>query len=280
MTAPKPTLLRRLETRVRYELGLPFPWVSQVLLGRELVFRAGTLRDDVDYDDAWLYACAKHSEIMFDVGANVGQSALMAFMSPRIKQVVMIEANWEALSVAAENLIRNNLSSKARFVGAFAAETSNASIDFWTVGTGAAGSMFQGHAVTASKHGSVTSVPTITLDDVCNGFQVVPDLVKIDVEGAEGKVLAGSVELAKKHRSRFFVEMHSPPELPMVRNAEIVLDWARSVDYSAWYLSGGVKIDTPTPIAHRGRCHLLLQPSSWRFPQWLVGIKQSAEIVP
>jgi FkbM family methyltransferase len=280
VTAPKPSLLRRIGSRVRSELGLPLPWISHALLGRDFVVRAGTLHHKVDYDDAWLYACAKHSEVMFDVGANVGQSTLLALRSPRIKQVVMIEANWEALSVAADNLIRNNLSAKARFIGAFAAEASNASIDFWTVGTGAAGSMFQGHAVTASKAGSVTTVPTITLDDVCDGLQITPDLVKMDIEGAEAKALAGSTRLARKHAARFLVEMHSPPELPMARNAQLILDWSERVGYSAWYLSGGVLLASPDLIAHRGRCHLLLQPSDWPYPEWLVGIKQSAELVP
>lgn len=280
MTAPKPSFFRRIETRVRYELGLPFPWVQHSFLGRDLVLRSGTLREEVDYDDAWLYACAKHAEVMFDVGANVGQSALMALHSAKLKQVVLIEANWEALSVAAENLIRNGMSAKARFVGAFAAESSDASVDFWTVGTGAAGSMFQGHAVTASRQGSVQSVPTVSLDDLCDQFAVVPDLIKIDVEGAEAKVLNGSKVLAGKRRSRFMVEMHSPPELPMETNAALVLAWAKELDYAVWYLSAGGRIDSPQPIKHRGRCHLLLQPAEWPYPDWLVGISQSAAIAP
>src|ERR1700733_3823313 len=96
LTSPKPSFFRRVESRVRYQLGLPFPWVQQSLLGHDLVLRAGTLRDEPDYDDAWLFACLKHADVMFDVGANVGQSALMALLCRNIKQVVLVEANWEA----------------------------------------------------------------------------------------------------------------------------------------------------------------------------------------
>lgn len=278
MTAQKVSLIRRLERRVRSELGVPYPWVTKSFLGKDLIVREGTLIETPDYDDAWLYACLKNSKTMFDVGANVGQWSLVALSCAQVKQVVLVEANWKALAVAADNLIRNNLSAKARFVGAFAAEKSDASINFWTVGTGAASSMFQGHAVTAAKAGSMTTVPTVSLDDLCSGFELCPDLIKIDVEGAEAKVLTGATKLASRNQSRFFIEMHSPPELPMTENAALVLAWAKSHDYAAWYLSEGVRIETPDPIAHRGRCHLLVQPSSWPYPEWLRGIKQSANI--
>lgn len=271
----RPGLLRRLEARVRYQLGLPFPWVRKTVLGRELVLRDGTIRKETDYDDAWLYACLRHAEIMFDIGANVGQSALMALLCPNVQQVVLVEANWQALSVAAQNLIRNQMSARVRFVGAFAAEASDASIEFWSVGTGAASSMFQGHAVTAAREGSVQKVPTVAVDDLIRSFTLVPDLVKIDVEGAESKVLQGSRELARHDKTRFLVEMHSPPELPMSRNAALVLEWARSVSYATWYLSAATRIESPDVIQHRGRCHLLLQPAAWPYPEWLVGIKQS-----
>ena len=271
-------LVRRLQSRILLHLGLPRPWVSRRLLGHELVLRDGTVPEKVDYDDAWVYACAAHSEVMFDVGANVGHSALMALLCPSMKQVVLVEANWEALSVAAENLIRNHLSARARFVGAFAAETVDESVEFWTVGTGAAGSMYASHAVSAARAGSVRQVSTLTLDALSTRFEVVPDLVKIDVEGAESKVLLGSKQLAARKRTRFIVEMHSMAELTMARNASTVLEWTAEMGYGAWYLSGATRLESPETIQHRGRCHLLLQPRDWPYPDWLVGIPQSAAL--
>lgn len=248
------------------------------LLGHDLVLRDGTIPDKLDYDDAWVHACAQHAEVMFDVGANVGHAALMALLCQNIQQVLLVEANWEALSVAAENLIRNQLSARARFIGAFAAETSDESIDFWTVGTGAAGSMYASHASSAARAGSVRRVSTITLDGLSNNFEVVPDLVKIDVEGAEIKVLRGSTHIASNRATRFVVEMHSMAELTMASNAAQVLEWTKSVGYSAWYLSGAALLENPETIQHRGRCHLLLQPRDWSYPEWLAKIPQSAAL--
>jgi FkbM family methyltransferase len=259
-------------------LGLPRPWTAQPLLGHDLVLRDGTIPGKTDYDDAWFHACAQHAETVFDVGANVGHSALMALLCPNVKQVVLVEANWEALSVAAENLVRNQLSARARFVSAFAAEMTDDTVDFWTVGTGAAGSMFASHASSAAKTGSVRRVSTITLDSLADVLEVVPDLVKIDVEGAEIKVLRGARKLASQHRSRFIVEMHSMAELTMLDNARQVLAWTTEAGYAAWYMSGASQLLSPEPIQHRGRCHLLLQPQDWAYPDWLARIPQSAEL--
>ncbi|HLL21681.1 MAG TPA: FkbM family methyltransferase [Kofleriaceae bacterium] len=276
--ATTPELVRKLQSRLLLRLGLPRPWVSQRLVGHDVVLRDGTVPEVIDYDDAWVHACAQHAEVMFDVGANVGHAALMALLSPQIKQVVLVEANWEALAVAAENIIRNQLASRARFVGAFAAEAADESIDFWTVGTGAAGSMYASHASSAAKAGSVRQVSTVTLDGLAAGYGLVPDLVKIDVEGAEIKVLGGSREIAASQKTRFIVEMHSMAELTMAKNATQVLAWAESVGYAAWYLSAAARLETPDTIKHRGRCHLLLQPTDWSYPAWLAGIPQSAPL--
>lgn len=273
--------LERAQVALRSRLGLPNPWHTRRLLGRDLTVRVGSLGDPAtpDYDDAWIHACALHSTTVFDVGANVGQSALLILASqPALREIVLVEANWRALSIAADNLIRNQMSGRARFVCAFAGREEDRVVELWTVGTGAAGSMFKGHAVTAAAANETIQVPTVTLDGIAKRSGVQPDLVKIDVEGAEHEVLLGAREIAASHTARFIVEMHSPPELTMARNAELVLAWCRDVGYSAWYLDKAIGLDSPQQVASRGRCHLLLQPSSWALPEWLATIKQSAKL--
>lgn len=271
-------LLSRINGYFRRRLGLPSRLIHVRILERDFVVQDGTMRPQADYDDAWFLACALHSESVFDVGAHTGDSALLAFLSPTVKKVVLIEANAAALAVAADNLIRNRMSANAHFIPAFAGEVDNSTINFWTVGTGAAGSMYRSHAVSAAKTNSFIEVPTVTVDSLCNLYSVVPDLVKIDVEGAEHEVLLGGRECAQHGKTRFLVEMHSNPEVPMARNAALVLDWCRSMGYAAWYLKEASRCETPEQIAHRGRCHLLMQPASWDYPDWLRGIRQGAEL--
>ena len=103
MFGQPPTLLRKIEFRVRSRLGLPSQWTREQLLGRSVEVRWGTIRPAVDYDDAWLYACLQRAKVVFDVGANVGGSALVGLLCPNVEEIVLVEANRDALSVAAQS---------------------------------------------------------------------------------------------------------------------------------------------------------------------------------
>jgi FkbM family methyltransferase len=271
-------LTQRVTDALRRALGIRPRLVRIALLGHSLQLSEGTVRSTPDYDDAWFLACALHADFILDTGANRGGMALLALLCPNVKEVVLVEPNPAALIIASENMIRNHLSSRARFVCAFASDVASSTIRLWTVGAGAAGSMYSGHAVTASRASQSLEVPTVTLDELVAEYRQVPDLVKIDVEGAERLVLTGSRKLAAANRSRFLVEMHSNPELSMVQNAEAVLQWCHDLRYSAWYLARGTRLETPDDVNDRGRCHLLLQPCDWPFPKWLEGISQSAPL--
>jgi FkbM family methyltransferase len=175
-------------------------------------------------------------------------------------------------------LILNNLSDRARFLRAFVSSTVGEQVEFFTVGSGAAGSMFAGHATTASRLGSSFMVPTVTVDSLVRFLDVIPDLVKIDVEGAESYVLEGATDLAVKSQTLFFVEMHSHPQLPMSDNANRVLSWCRANSYVAWYMKDKSVLSDSSEIAHRGRCHLILVPKGNAFPNYLTAIEQSAPL--
>lgn len=246
----------------------------ETMLSNSYLVHRGTLAGGPDYDGAWMLACANHAEVVLDVGANIGKSAFLFLQSPTVRELVLIDANPLALSMAADNLITNHLSMKLRFVTAFVSETDDDTVTFWTVGVGSAGSMYQSHSKTAAHRAASISTTSITLDTLCHTFQLTPDLVKIDVEGAEAKALRGGRTLAQRGQTRFFVEMHSNSDLPMEVNAKAVIEWCAEVGYSAWYLKKHQLLTQPDLISSRGRCHLLLQPKSWDYPDWLVSIKQ------
>jgi FkbM family methyltransferase len=72
-------------------------------------------------------------------------------------------------------------------------------------------------------------VPCITLDDFARAH-AVPDLVKIDVEGAESEVLSGAVELCRNVRPPLLIEVHDPV------NSSQVQDWLRHYKYRREWL--------------------------------------------
>lgn len=272
-----------ISTRIRNFLStrfgiLYYPLESVNFLGKSLQVVRGTIRRHPDYDDAWLLALAYHSKVVFDIGCNIGQTAFILLYPEMIERIVMVDANPEALTIAAKNLILNHLSHKAIFVCAFVTEHVGEIIEFFTVGSGAAGSIYRSHAKTASAICSFLRVPTLSVDWLCSWFNLVPDLVKIDVEGAEVKVLQGAKELAKKQTTKFFVEMHSNPELRMLDNAREILHWCKNLNYTAWYLKEKVRLEDPEQIEGRGRCHLLLLPNDEKFPDYLYPIPQGCSL--
>lgn len=271
-------LHERVYSRMRRELGLPALPQVRKLLDREFSVHEGTIRTKADQDDAWLLACALHSEVVFDVGANLGQAAFVLLLSRKVRRLVLVEANPEALLIAAQNLIRNHLITKVNLVCAFAGDQDDQTVQFWTVGSGAAGSLYASHAETAKKQNSSISVPTITLDTLADLYELAPDLIKIDVEGAETIVLEGCRRTTTRCQPKFFVEMHSTTEMPMIENGRRLLQWCAELNYAAWYLRDKVQMQSPEMIQDRGRCHLLLQPADRPFPDWLRPIEQGASL--
>ena len=62
-----------------------------------------------------------------------------------------VDPNPEALGMAASNIIQNNLGSRTQYLTAFVSDKPGNSMKFYTVGAGAAGSMYASHAETASS---------------------------------------------------------------------------------------------------------------------------------
>lgn len=234
----------------------------------------GTKRKKVDQDDAWFFELSKNAEHIFDLGSNIGYMSLLAAIQKNNKSILLVDPNPEALAKAAQNMIVNGFGYKAKFVSAFIGEVDGEKIKFYTVGSGEAGSMFMGHAETAAAINSFYEVEKLTIDTLVSSLNFVPDLIKIDVEGAEALALQGAVKTASKGATKFFIEMHSPPELPMKQNAQLVLDWCSENNYKAYYLKESIQLLEADVIAKRGKCHLLLLPQNEEYPEYLKNIKQ------
>ena len=253
-------------------------FVSKQLCGFPLKVVPGTIRDQVDQDDAWWFYLAKHHHVIFDIGCNVGYTALLALVQNPDKHIVLVDPNPKALQIAALNIIENGLGHKAQYFSAFVGNKEDDTIKFYTVGSGAAGSMHASHAQTAASLNSFMHVNTVTLDYLYRYFEVRPDLVKIDVEGAETLVMEGAKHLARETHCAFFIEMHNVAGLGMEAAGQLMLDWCDAQDYNAWYLKTGMQLTSAETIKTRGKCHLLLMPKENVYPEYLKGVSQNAPL--
>jgi hypothetical protein len=136
--------------------------------------------------------------------------------------------------------------------------------------------MFAGHAETASLTKSSYYVNQLTIDSLVEQLHCFPDLVKIDVEGAESLALWGAIKTASDLKTKFMIEMHSPPELSMEENTERILKWCDSNKYSAFYMRDAIELTDSVQIANRGKCHLLLIPKGEEYPDYLKNISQGS----
>ena len=265
--------------------GLKQKWIknsqvleSKKLCGVPLKTIKGTIRNNADQDDAWFFQLAKRHEVIVDIGANVGYTALLALLQNADKRYVLVDPNPLALADASKNLILNGLGKNASIFQAFVGDKKGEKVKFYTVGSGAAGSMFKSHATTAAMIDSWFYVETWTLDTIMEYYQIVPTLIKIDVEGAESLVLEGANETTLRYKPTYFVEMHALKEVSMEENAEKILNWCDNSSYSAWYMKHARKLTNSNEIAQRGKCHLLLLPSDMNYPSDLKKIKQNAPL--
>lgn len=272
-------LYRKLRTFVRVSLGIPRPNVKVEFLGHSLLVMDGTIRIPPDDDDAWVLACQRHASSMFDIGCHIGYTALMGLLGGRIDNIVLVDASADALSIAARNLIQNQIAHKARFVNAFVtASQDSATVPFFTGDAGAASSAY----ITSYRHsyrGQLTRVPTISVDSLVERYGITPDFVKVDVEGAEDDVLVGSQELAKQRVTRFVVEVHHHLSKPISGNTERIMNWCDAHRYQAYLLATHSPLHAPDQVQGLDRYHLLLQPREWEYPSWLQRIPLGSELV-
>jgi len=269
-------IYERILTSAKSRLGLDLPIVSRTVLDRPVKVRIDTIADKPDMDDGWLYALITECSVFYDVGSNIGEASLWACLDDPYRRVVVMEANSRALAVAQKNFDLNGFSTRVRCVLAFISDTEDEDVAFFAEGVKQASSRYSSHTSSFKNSKSTIKVKTTTLDRVARETGFVPDLIKIDVEGAEAEALAGAREVARQHQPRFIVEMHSMPELSMRENGEKVLAWCQELGYDCYYLKTHEQVTSPDGFAERKRCHLYLQPAGQPYPAYLKEIGQGS----
>jgi FkbM family methyltransferase len=80
------------------------------------------------------------------------------------------------------------------------------------------------------------SVEAVSLDDFFIEKDITPDVLKIDVEGAEMNVLTGMSELIRYHAPRLIIEVHSQKLPQFGHSAEEVVGCLKRAGYSLWQI--------------------------------------------
>jgi FkbM family methyltransferase len=173
---------------------------------------------------AAIEALARPGIIAYDVGANIGYTAiLLARCVGSQGKVIAFEplpANLERLRA---NLARNGLETRVT-VAPFAVGREARSTAFLVHTSGGMGKM-EGSAGRAAAYPDRITVEAIDLDSyVYDRGCPAPSLIKMDIEGGEVLALPGMRGLLRRQRPTLLIEVHGPEALLAARQA---LDEAR-----------------------------------------------------
>lgn len=141
----------------------------------------------------------------WDIGAHIGLFALIGGRlvgdSGHVGAFEPMPENFDRLRANIEGNALGNV--EAHCVALSDEEGSGA---FVTLGSSLKGHFAQGKDRVAE---GVVRVHTRTVDTIVSRGGRIPDLLKIDVEGAEGRVIRGAAETMRAHRPAIVIEIHS-----------------------------------------------------------------------
>jgi FkbM family methyltransferase len=160
--------------------------------------------------------------LVFDVGANVGFfTARFARMVGAAGRVIAIEPESRNAADLDRSLTRQGLRDRVEIVAAVAAEREGMM------------SLVLNPSHPADHKIGDQGVPVraVTLDGLVRLAGKSPALIKIDVQGAEPRVLDGAAETIRLHRPALYIELHDPSLAAMGSSVEALLDRLSAAGY-------------------------------------------------
>ena len=175
-------------------------------------------------------------KVIFDVGAHIGYHTLnFAVRVGASGQVFAFEPHPSHLERIEINLKRNpDLKARINLMP-LAASNGQGRLKFFCAESieagGSSASFVEGSSTPFPKSYyadySAIGVETARLDDlIASGKCLPPDMLKIDVEGAESLVIEGALETIKKHHPRIVMEVHSLPNMLRVTTLLLPLGYS------------------------------------------------------
>lgn len=185
--------------------GLPIPVVRGPLRGRKWIAGAAAgggkglsiVINETEPDQlALALKLFPENGVAFDIGANVGLYSLL--LSSKASKVIAFEPLPRNIRYLARTLEVNNITN-VLIVPCAVAESM--SLLAFADGENCA----LGHLSEAGEQ----PVVSVSCDEFSARFELIPDLIKIDVEGAEELVLRGARNILSNHKPTVLLSIHS-----------------------------------------------------------------------
>ena len=190
----------------------------------------------------WLTEQLKPGHVFFDVGAHHGWVSMWTLpLVGKEGLVVSFEPSPANLSILQWHRTRNNFSQWA-IVPKAVSDADAEEEEFFLVDTGDSpmNSLTTGVPGTPLMSGRdirKISIQTITLDTFCSEISLRPNLVKIDVEGAELLVLRGAAKLMDESCPTIILAVH-PYWLPTGQSSQQIFELLTRYGYTVYDSEG------------------------------------------
>ncbi len=180
---------------------------------------------------------------VFDIGANRGQMMLLfARCVGASGKVISFEPMVELARCTERNAMLNNLI-QVKVVPAAASDRDGTAVFAFSPAHSTQGKLVEQEKTYQVAGAENIEVRTLRLDTFIDSAHTVPDVMKIDVEGAAAAVLRGAAKLLDSASPAIYIELHGPEEQIGVRDELL----ARG--YVAETLQGEQVLD-PTAVWH------------------------------
>jgi FkbM family methyltransferase len=158
-------------------------------------------------------------DVFFDIGVYIGVYSLVGATRVGDKgRVVSFEPDPVSQVTAQRNFEINKLQGRVRLVGAAVSDTSGPLL---------LNAADLGRSTSRGGTGTFEA-RTIALDEWCEESGIWPDVIKMDIEGGEGRALGEHARRAVEHARAVVLEVHENALLQQGRTVAEVLDWLRS----------------------------------------------------
>ncbi|MBA2378650.1 MAG: FkbM family methyltransferase [Blastocatellia bacterium] len=165
--------------------------------------------------------------LVFDVGANAGYYTILASrLAGPDGRVVAFEPLERNLAYLQRHVEMNRAENVTVLASACSDVSGTATFE---IGENIA----MGRLSDAAPAGASVTVPTVTLDEIAERLGLTPDVIKLDVEGAEMAVLKGAGGIFERAKPTVFLSTHSNE----LRTE--CLAWLEARGYAATPLMGG-----------------------------------------
>lgn len=143
----------------------------------------------------------KDDDIVLDIGAHLGYFTCIAAKLASNGKVHAFEVDPKCLELIQSNLDLNNLNNSV--INNVAISDKKETIKIKKLDSPNPGLVIN----SKSKSGFI-EVESITIDDYISKHNIIPNFIKIDIEGAEAKALNGMTNLLKQDKLTLLLEIH------------------------------------------------------------------------